>query len=103
MSRNFLKVFHETFHFLSQTPLKKEYLLNIFHKIITILFLEWQPAIPLLDFNDLLLQSIKNTIKKNQSMVAQMAERAPQDWKVSSLNPALDPMRRVSNYNLISK
>ena len=29
----------------------------------------------------------------NQSTVAQMAERAPQDRKVPSLNPALEPMR----------
>ena len=33
---------------------------------------------------------------KNRSTVAQMAERAPRDRKVPSLNPALDPMRRVS-------
>ena len=35
----------------------------------------------------------------DQSTVAQLAERAPQDQKVLSLNPALDPMRRVSKYN----
>ena len=35
----------------------------------------------------------------NQSMVARMAERAPRNQKASSLNPALDPMRRVSKYN----
>ena len=33
---------------------------------------------------------------ENRSMVAQMAEQAPRDRKVPSLNSALDPMRRVS-------
>ena len=37
--------------------------------------------------------------KQNRSTVAQMAERAPRDLKVLCLNPALDPMIRVSKYN----
>ena len=35
--------------------------------------------------------------KQNRSTVAQMAERAPRDLKVPSLNPALDPMRHFLN------
>ena len=42
---------------------------------------------------------ILNKTVIHRSMVAQMAERAPQDRKVPSLNPSLDPMRRVSKYN----
>ena len=50
-------------------------------------------------------KSLKNKIKFNsskckwlhyRSTVAQMAERVPQDQKVKSSNPALDPMRHVS-------
>ena len=37
---------------------------------------------------------------KNLSTVAQMAERAPQDRKVPSSNPALDPMRHASKSNV---
>ena len=46
-------------------------------------------------------------LMRDRSTVAQMAERAPRDRKVPSLNPALDPMRHVSNiirnddYNVI--
>ena len=43
--------------------------------------------------------SLEISCKKNQSTVAQMAERAPCDRKVPSSNPALDPMRHVSKYN----
>ena len=35
----------------------------------------------------------------DRSTVAQMAEWALRDQKVPSLNPTLDPMRRVSKYN----